>query len=376
MILCSRVLEWSLTGGILPVDPMRVETIGNRLRQVVSEVTRQEPIRVVYFGTPAFAVPALRALHDDDRFDVVFVVTQPDRPAGRGRRLATSAVKSAALELDLPVYQPDRLRTEATRQPLVDAGADVFVVAAYGVIFGPRTLAIPSFGCLNLHASLLPAYRGASPISAAIAGREAVTGVTLMQMETGLDTGPILSMNAIDILRSDTTESLTARLATVGADLATSLIPDWVDGQIKALPQPNEATLTRPMTKADGWLDWSRPAAELEAQVRAMWPWPRTWTTLATSEGGSRILQVHQVSLLDDIDRNPMDALGSVLDVPGRLIVATGNGSLELVTVQEPGGRPIPGSVLISSGRLSPEGSLGEVGAPDVREPLVRPVED
>ena len=342
----------------------------------MSQMPNRARIRVVYFGTPAFAVPALWALAADERFEVVLVVTQPDRPAGRGRKLVMPAVKEAAIEMGRPVYQPERLRTEAARQPLVDADADVFVVAAYGVIFGPKTLAIPRSGCLNLHASLLPAYRGASPIAAAIAEREPSTGVTLMQMETGLDTGPLLGAGAIDILATDTTGSLTLRLAEVGGQLATSLIPNWVAGEIEAIPQPDGATLTRPMTKTDGWLDWSRPAVELEAQIRAMWPWPRTWTTIGADGDVSRVLQVHQAALRKQDAVYPGHPPGTVIAGSGDLIVATGSGSLELRLIQEPGGRPIAGSALFASGRLLQGTVLGTSGAPDASSPLVGPVED
>ncbi len=343
----------------------------------MSVMPDRDRIRVVYFGTPTFAVPALRALSADERFDVVLVVTQPDRPAGRGRKLVMPAVKDAALELGPAVYQPERLRSGVARQPLIDSDADVFVVAAYGVIFGPKALAIPRFGCLNLHASLLPAYRGANPINAAIAGRESSTGVTLMRMETGLDTGPMLGASAIDITDVDTTDSLTARLALVGADLATSLIPAWVAGEIAATPQPLGATLTRPMTKADGWLDWSRPAIDLEAQVRAMWPWPRAWTTvLGGDDGAPHVLQVHQAALSGQDEPDTKLPPGTVLAISEGLVVATGLGLLELGTVQEPGGRPIAGSVLLASGRLRQGTVLGSSGAPASLSPLVRPVED
>ena len=332
------------------------------------------PIRIVYFGTPEFAVPALRALHADPRFEVVLVVTQPDRPAGRGRKLFGSSVKQSAVLLGLDVYQPERLRTEEQRQPLVECGADVFVVAAYGVIFGPRTLAIPPHGCLNLHASILPAHRGASPISASIAAGETVTGVTLMKMEAGLDTGPMLGVGRLSIEPRDTTASLTQRLAVVAADLATDLIPGWVGGSVPATPQPAGATLTRPLTKADGWLDWRRPAEDLEAHVRAMWPWPRAWTTVDGPDGSVRTIQVHAASVIDEpIGANSTP--GRVAGLPGSLVVATGAGQLRLETVQEPGGRPVNGAMIRSTGRLSTGTALGQRGAPEAQRPMVTPVD-
>ena len=333
------------------------------------------PVRAVYCGTPAFAVPALRAMANDARFEVVLVVTQPDRPAGRGRQVVMPAVKEAALNLGLPVYQPEGLRTVAARRPLVDADADIFVVAAYGVIFGPKTLAIPRLGCLNLHASILPAYRGASPIAAAVAQREPTTGVTLMRMEAGLDTGPIIGVNSIDITDDDTTERLTSRLAIAGAELAVRLIPEWVAGRIDTVPQPGGATLTRPMTKADGWLDWSRPANELDARVRAMWPWPRAWTTVPTADGQVRTMQIHRAGLVTS--SYPFEGRpGTVMDIAGTMVIVAGDGALDLSLVQEPGRGPRPGSILLATGGIQPGTVLGLDGAPAGRAPLVVPVGD
>ena len=343
--------------------------------QQLSGWTRDRPIRVVYCGTPAFAVPALRALANDARFKVVLVLTQPDRPAGRGRKLVMPAVGAAALDLGLPVHQPEGLRTEAARQPLVDADADVFVVAAYGVIFGPKTLAIPRFGCLNLHASVLPAYRGANPIAAAIAQREPTTGVTLMRMEAGLDTGPIIGVGSIDITDDDSTETVTANLAGVGAELVVRLIPDWVAGRIDAVPQASGATLTRPMTRADGWLDWSRPAVELQAQVRAMWPWPRGWTTVPGLDGQIWTMQIHRAGLVTS--SFPFEGPpGTVMDIAGNLLVVAGDGALDLSLIQEPGRGPRSGSILLASGRIAAGTILGHEGAPEGRTPLVMPVKD
>ena len=176
------------------------------------------PLRVVFFGTPEYAIPTLEMLVSDPRFDVRLVVTQPDRPAGRRHQLTAPPVKIAAEKFVLPVYQPDSLRSPANRELLIGVQADVFIVAAYGRIFGEKTLAIPRSGCINLHASLLPAYRGASPIAAAILNGEATTGVSLMKMELGLDTGPVYRSINTAISPDDTTDVLTARLALLGAD--------------------------------------------------------------------------------------------------------------------------------------------------------------
>ena len=237
-----------------------------------------KPISIVYFGTPTYAEPALRKLASDGRFDIRLVVTQPDRPAGRGHRLVSPAVRIVADELGLPIYQPATLRDEVSRAPLLAADADVFVVAAYGLIFGRKTLAIPRRGCLNLHASILPAYRGAAPIPAAILTGDSEIGVTLMEMEAGLDTGPIVDIVRTPIALDDTTASLTSRLGELGGNLVVDSLPTWYSGQLAAAPQPSGASVVRMLRKTDGGIDWSQSAEMIERQVRAMWPWPRAWT--------------------------------------------------------------------------------------------------
>src|SRR5690606_31030195 len=199
--------DWS-TGAVVASDSM-----------LQSCTPGDQSVRVIFFGTPAFAVPTLERLVHDSQFQVELVVSQPDRATGRGRRVESPPVARVARDLSIPCYQPASLRTEAARAPLAEVAADVFVVAAFGLIFGPKLLALPRLGCVNVHASLLPRYRGAAPIPAAILSGDQVTGVTLMRMETGLDTGPMLGAQSESILPDDTTESLTRRLAEVGADL-------------------------------------------------------------------------------------------------------------------------------------------------------------
>lgn len=321
-------------------------------------------MRLVFFGTPSFAVPTLARLAAEPRFEVVAVVSQPDRPAGRGRRLEISPVAAAARDLDLPLYQPATLRDAASRQPLAELAADLFVVAAFGLIFGPKLLALPRLGCVNLHASLLPKYRGASPIAAAIAAGDATTGVTLMQMATGLDTGPMLATVDEAIAADDTTESLTARLAVAAADLAVASLPRLAAGDLPPCPQtPTCASLTRPLTKADGWLDWTRPAAVLERHVRAMWPWPRAWTTF---DGGAT-LQVHRASLVEE---DVPAAAGQRLAAAGSLVVGCGDGALRLDAVQPAGGRPMAGDAF-AAGRRNLTAGFGTEAAPPAQPPLV-----
>ena len=321
--------------------------------------------RIVFFGTPDFAVPTLRYLTADRQFEIALVVSQPDRPAGRGRRLESPPVVVAARELNLPVYQTATLRQAAAREPLVAAAADLFVVAAFGLIFGPQTLALPRLGCVNVHASLLPSYRGAAPISAAILNGDEATGVTLMQMEPGLDTGPMLARSTEPITAADTTATLTERLALTGARLAAAQLAAYVGGELQPVPQPaTGASLTRPLRKADGRLDWGMPAAQLEREVRAFWPWPRAWT-----EFGGSTLQVHEATVIPDLAITP----GTVLLDSGALIVACGAGGLELHRIQLAGGRPMLVTDWLAGRPLVPDqlpvGVRGEE-----RPPLIVPV--
>ncbi|CAN5669852.1 methionyl-tRNA formyltransferase [soil metagenome] len=303
-----------------------------------------EKLRVVFFGTPAYAVPALTALVRDSRFSVELVVTQPDRPAGRGKALTPPAVKVEAQRLGLPLYQPSTLRDAASRQPLVDADADLFLVAAFGLIFGEKTLAIPRIAPVNLHASLLPAYRGASPISAAIESGDAETGVSLMVMERGLDSGAVIATRSIPIGPNVTTESLTVELAQIGASLLIDEIGEFASGRVVPVPQPTEGvSLVRPLTKSDGEINWLESAEQIERHVRAMWPWPRV---SARIDSGS--VQIHRASAAGGVGLQP----GRVAIDGGTAIVGTGDGTLILEVVQFPGKSPIDGRTLANSGRL------------------------
>jgi methionyl-tRNA formyltransferase len=331
-------------------------------------MVQQPALRIVYFGTPEFAVPALRALADDDRYEVALVVTQPDRPAGRGQRLTPPPVKQAAEALDLPIYQPASLRSEAERQPLFAVQADLFVVAAFGLIFGRKTLAIPKIACVNLHASLLPKYRGASPVAAAIAAGDEETDISLMQMETGLDTGPVIATSKLKIAPTDTTESLTKRLAELGADLAVAKLADFASGRIQAIPQKNAgASIVRPLRKADGWLDWTKPAVELERWVRAMWPWPRAWTTV-----DGEPLQIHRASV---VESRPDHHPGLVVATERGLAVQTSKDALQLELVQFAGGKPQDGKTLASMNRLIAGALLGRSGMPEPQPPFITALE-
>ena len=329
------------------------------------------PVRVVYLGTPAFAVPALRVLAERDDIDVSLVVTRPDRPVGRGRRVTRTEVATAADALGMPVWQPENLRTAVARARLTAERPDLMIVAAYGQILGPKALAIPRVACLNLHASLLPHYRGASPIAAAIAAGDDRTGVSLMVMGVGLDTGPVVATADLAILADDTTASLTGRLADLAAALIDREARPYVSGDRPAVPQPPGACLTRPLVKSDGWLDWDLDAGNLERLTRAMWPWPRAWTTAAVA-GDMVAIQVHAARVGPDIAGV---AAGTVVMVGGELAVQTGHGSIILATIQFSSEGPKSGQDLARSGRLLPGTVLGDPSdAPPNRAPLTVPV--
>ncbi|MFN8594398.1 MAG: methionyl-tRNA formyltransferase [Thermomicrobiales bacterium] len=317
------------------------------------------PLRIVFFGSPEFAVPALHALSTSSEFSVALVVTQGPK--------APSPVEQAARSLNLPVYKPETLRDDAARQPLVDVDADLFVVAAFGLIFRKKTLAIPRYGAINIHPSLLPRYRGASPIAAAILSGDVDSGVSLMVMDEGIDTGAVVSVEPAPVAADDSTESLGSRLAETGARQMVRDVPPWLRGELRPEPQGQTgASLTRMLTKADGWIDWSRPAIDLGRQIRAMWPWPRAWTTV--DQG---LIQVHAARMAADIAST--SAPGSVIPTRGRLIVATGTEPIELLTVEPAGKRAMPAKAYLN-GRRAPITAFGEFGNPGPQPPLVTPI--
>ncbi len=235
--------------------------------------------RVVFMGTPAFAVPVLQALAASEEAEVAAVYTRPDRPKGRGRAVEMPAVKGCALGLSLPVFQPPSLRNEAAQEQLAGLNPDVIVVAAYGQLLPPAVLNAPSLGCLNLHPSLLPKYRGASPVAAAILDGAAVTGVTLMLLDEGMDTGPIVAQLEHPLSGKETAGNLTAALFQSGAELLLDTLGPWAAGKITAKPQDGTlATVTRRLERGDGEADWKTPAQELERRCRAFDPWPGLYT--------------------------------------------------------------------------------------------------
>jgi methionyl-tRNA formyltransferase len=306
------------------------------------------PLRIVFAGTPEFAVPALEALHAAGHH-IVAVYTQPDRPAGRGRALAASSVKQRALQLGLPVEQPVTLKSAEAREQLALYAPDLMVVVAYGLLLPQAVLDIPRLGCLNIHASLLPRWRGAAPIQRAVQAGDERSGVSIMQMEAGLDTGPELLRREVVLAPRETGGSLHDRLAPLGAEAIVAALPGWAAGTLRAMPQPAlGATYADKLRKDEANLDWSRPAIELDRQVRAFNPWPVAGTTLAGE--AVRIWQAQPWP-----GETPAAAAPGtvVIAAEGRIVVATGAGLLELQTLQFPGRKPLAARDVLNSRELA-----------------------
>ncbi len=235
-------------------------------------------MRIVFMGTPEVAVPSLQQLIGN-RYQVVAVYTAPDKAAGRGRSLSISPVKKAAADWQLPVVQPASFRGEETVRQLYSWQPDVIVVAAYGLILPPAVLAIPEHGCVNVHPSLLPEFRGGAPVAAAILAGKEFTGVSIMILDKGMDTGPVLARAQVSISARETTDSLTAKLSRVAAALLLEILPQWLRGEIVPQAQDGaQATYSTLFTKQDGEIDWQLPAVDIWRKVRAFYPWPGAYT--------------------------------------------------------------------------------------------------
>ena len=285
------------------------------------------PWRIVFFGTPSFALPTLRGLLEGPD-EVVGVVTQPDREKGRGRRIVISPVKELALQHGLTVLQPEKVKEEAFQEALSGLQPDLFVVVAYGQILPKPVLNIPKYGAVNVHASLLPRYRGAAPIAWAILKGEKVTGVTTMVMDEGMDTGDILLQAEVPIGREETCENLHDRLAPLGAQLLSKTIERMKAGDLRAIPQDHsKATYAPPLKKEDGHIHWEREAGEIDRQVRAFNPWPGAFT-----KWGDRLLKIYGGEIRE---RMAEGKAGVVVWVGSDFIeVAAGKGSYLIKEVQ------------------------------------------
>lgn len=291
--------------------------------------------RIVFMGTPEFAVPSLKALVGAG-YRIVLAVTQPDRPAGRGQQLESPAVKKAALEMGIPVFQPRSIHLPEAVRMLGEAKADFFVVAAFGQILKPMVLSIPVQGAINVHASLLPRYRGPAPVQWAIIRREAETGVTIMQMNAGLDTGDVLSFATVAIQTTDTGQSLLERLSYVGADLLVETIRDYDRLKLLAVAQDHTQASYAPMLKkSDGRINWHQSAEDIDALIRGTIPWPGAYTSI----NGKRLKVFRAKSETGLLDAPP----GTVLRSPSdELWIAAANRPISLLEVQIESGKRMP----------------------------------
>lgn len=312
--------------------------------------------RIAFMGTPEFAVPSLRALADDGRYDIVGVFTQPDRPAGRGNRLTACPVKRFAVERGLPVFQFERIRRPEGVECMRALAPDAVVTAAFGQILTQELLDIPAHGTVNVHASLLPKYRGSAPINWCILGGETVSGVTIMRTDAGIDTGDMLRSRATPIGEMETAGELAERLSLLGARLLAETLPDYLEGRIVPVPQdPAQASYQPMLDKAMGEVDWARPAAELACRVRGLNPWPCAWTDMP----GGRL----KLYLARAVDAGSDAPAGTVIASGPKegLVVRCGEGALEVLELQAPGGKRMTAKAYLAGRRIEVGTRLGRV---------------
>lgn len=311
-----------------------------------------DSFRIVYAGTPDFAVAALKQCHQAG-YEVVAVYTQPDRPAGRGRELKPSPVKQYALENNLAVFQPESFKQQSQIDELKQLKPDLMIVAAYGLLLPKAVLEIPTKGCINIHASILPRWRGAAPIQRAIISGDEQTGITIMQMNEGLDTGDMLLHKSCNIAEDETASSLHDRLMGLGGDALLEVLPEIIDGNITAEVQDSEqANYAKKLTKQEAEINWSLSAIEIERRIRAYNAWPVAFTHWQKSEKKSLVLRIWQASVVDGV--SSAKTPGTVLSCAREGIdVATGDGVLRLSSLQAPGKQRVSAADFINAYQLT-----------------------
>ena len=304
-------------------------------------------LRIVFLGTPAFAVPTLDALLTS-RHRVVAVLTRPDRPRGRGQKTIAAPVKARAAAAGIPVHQPDRLRDPAVVDVLAALQADLGVVAAYGAILPESVIGAPRLGTINVHASLLPRYRGAAPVHRAIIAGERQTGVTIMRVVKRLDAGPMLASVTRPIGPEETSVEVERDLARLGATVLLEIVDRLAEGAVAETPQDEDAATYAPrLTKEDGALDWSCPAARIHDSIRGLHPWPHAYSSL---DGRRLILIASAIERLTSVSDTP----GTILEAEGdRLVVATGDGALRLLQIQPEGKRSMSAREFLAGHRIA-----------------------
>lgn len=314
------------------------------------------PLKIIFMGTADLACASLAALLREPAFRILAVVSQPDKPRGRDLQIQPTPVKAAALAAGLPVLQPTRARDVAFIEQLSQLQPDLIVVAAYGQILPQALLDLPRFGCLNVHTSLLPKYRGAAPIQWAILDGERETGVTIMRMDAGLDTGGILTQATTPITPGDNAQTLHDRLAPLGGDLLVQTIPDHVAGRITPRPQPAEgASYARKITRDDGQIDWTQPARVLWNLVRGFTPWPGAFT-FQQVQGKPRLLKIWSAQVEAGSSGQP----GAVLSADRNgIVIACGESALRVLELQREGGRRLTAREFLLGNELQAGESLG-----------------
>lgn len=314
-------------------------------------------MRIVFMGTPEFAVPTLERLLESKRHEVVAVVSQPDRPAGRGREILPTPVKKCALAAGVPVLQPLKVKDGTFRDQLAALKPDVAVVVAYGRILPADVLAVPRHGCYNLHASMLPKYRGAAPIQRAIAACERFTGVSIMKIDEGLDSGPVAYSEEVEILEDDDHVSLANMLSVLGADLMERAMNELEEkGSLTLTPQNHaEATHAPPITRDDARIKWTMTNEEISCLIRAMTPWPQAWTRFAGTDWKVQAAEPFVDSYGDPIRPGPEVKPGTVVALvkTSGIAVKTADGAVLLTRVQVPSKAPVPAAALLNSIKIA-----------------------